>query len=153
MNKHMASDFGYQSLPLWTLQSRISRILSIWLKSDLYFRYRIEDPIPSHSWWCSLLIILTNKWLKVFRKLRPFDLLIWEAYMPEVTRKRNNKTTYIIFKNPALRLIEFDWSKSWCKMQTTKFIQNWLEHDWTRTSFGKSFIHSLIVYLSLVYRK
>ena len=32
----------------------------IWLKSDLYLRYRIEDLITPHYWSCSLLVILTN---------------------------------------------------------------------------------------------
>ena len=42
---------------------------SIWLKSDLYLRYRIEDLITPDYWSCSMLIILTNQsvtfmWLK-----------------------------------------------------------------------------------------
>ena len=36
---------------------------TIWLKSDLYLRYRIEDLINPHYWSCSVLIILTNQLL------------------------------------------------------------------------------------------
>ena len=37
--------------------------LSIWLNSDLYVRYRLEDLILPHYWSCSVLIILTNQLL------------------------------------------------------------------------------------------
>ena len=53
--------------------------VSIWLKSDLYLRYRIEVLITPHYWSCSVLIILTNKIVNIMRlgvsqKLWPFDL-------------------------------------------------------------------------------
>ena len=35
--------------------------IAIWLKSDLYLRYRIEDLITPDYWSCSVLIILTNQ--------------------------------------------------------------------------------------------
>ena len=38
-------------------------LVSIWLKSDIYLRYRIEDLITPHYWSCSVLIILTNELL------------------------------------------------------------------------------------------
>ena len=73
--------------------------------------------------------IVTFIRLRVFRKIWPFDPSRLH-YMPEVTGKRNNKTTYIIFKNTALHLNTLpDWSKSWCNMQTTKFT-------WTRSVMG-----------------
>ena len=101
------------------------------LKSDLYLGYWIEDVITPHYWSCSVLIILTNQSLLLFdwKYFGSFDLLIWVDYMPEVSRKCNNKTTFIIFKNFALQNTLSDWSKSWHIMQTTKFIQSALEHD------------------------
>ena len=35
----------------------------IWLNSDLYLHYHIEDLITPHYWSCSVLIILTNQLL------------------------------------------------------------------------------------------
>ena len=54
----------------------------------------------SHLWPCSVLIILTNQSLLLYgwKYFGSFDLLIWVDYIPEVTRKHNNKMTYIIFK-------------------------------------------------------
>ena len=53
--------------------------LSVWLKSNVYFRYRIEDLITPHYWSCSALIILANQIVtfmrvKVFWKFWPFVL-------------------------------------------------------------------------------
>ena len=53
--------------------------VSIWLKSDLYLRYRIEVLIyiTPHYWSCSVLIILTNKIVNSISKALtfwPFDL-------------------------------------------------------------------------------
>ena len=44
-------------------------ILPIWLKSDLFLRYRIEDLITPDYWSCSVLIILTNQ-LVTFMRLK-----------------------------------------------------------------------------------
>ena len=43
--------------------------VSIWLKSDLYLRHRIEVLIyiTPHYWSCSVLIILTNKIVNIMR--------------------------------------------------------------------------------------
>ena len=40
---------------------------SIWLKSDLYLRYHIEDLITPDYWSCSVLKILTNQWVTLMR--------------------------------------------------------------------------------------
>ena len=106
--------------------------ISIWLKPDLYLRYRIEDLTTPHYWLCSVLIILTNQILtfmrlKVFRKLWFFA---WINYIPKVTRKRINKTTFIIFKNTALRLKYAIWFvEIMTQYVNTKFIQSSLEYD------------------------
>ena len=43
------------------MQQVFINCVPIWLKSDLYLRYRIEDLITPHYWSCLVLIILTNQ--------------------------------------------------------------------------------------------
>ena len=66
------------------------------------FHYGIEDMKTPHFWSCSVLIILTNQWLLLFdwKYFGSFDLLNCVDYMPEMTRKCNNKI-FIICKNSA----------------------------------------------------
>ena len=51
---------------------------------------------------------------------RSFYLFIWVDYMPEVTRKRNNKAAFIIFKivHCVWNMLS-DWSKSWLNIQSS----------------------------------
>ena len=110
----------------------------IWLKSDLYLSYRIEDLITTHYRWCSVLIILTNQlWLLgVWRYFGSFE-----------------NVSFIIFKTSALRLKyalwlveimtqyanykvheKFTWT--WSVMESYQilyaiaYIEVWLKSDW-----------------------
>ena len=110
----------------WLFQYFKFGFLSIWLKSDLHLRYRIVDLITPHYWSCSVLITLTNQIvtlmrLKVFRKLWPFDLLIWVHYMPEVTRKLNLRNLRGLSHVAICKLQ----SSSKCRFSTTRNGKLW----------------------------
>ena len=101
---------------------------------SVYFRSRKEDLITTYNFWCSVLIILTNQivtFLCDWKYFGSFYLLIWVDFMPEVTWKLNNTTTFIIFKYIALRLKYAIWLvqiMTW--YANKKIIQvNYLEHD------------------------
>ena len=84
--EEIVQDMGPASLSPSLFQS-LTNVVSkqIWLKSDLYLRYRIEDLITPDYWSCSVLIILTN-----------------HSVTHNVTESRLND--FVIFKNNALRL-------------------------------------------------
>ena len=96
---------------------RLRLYISIWQKSDLYLRCRRKDLITPHYWSCSVLKILTNELVTFYSIVWYFECFdLW--IISEKTRKRNNKTTCIIFKilNFFWNML-FYWSKSLRNMQ------------------------------------
>ena len=81
---------------------------SIWLKSDLYLRYRIEDLITPHYWSC-------------------WALLYWpiNSYF-YATESRVN--VFVIFKNTALRFKYAIWLVKIMQIQSSYKLSS-LEHD------------------------
>ena len=91
----------------------ISGSLTIWLKSDLYVRYRREDLITPHYWSCSVIIILTNQ---------SFLLCDWKYAKRFVIFKF--KVRYLIRRNHDVIYAKTKFIQS----SKTKFIQSSLEH-------------------------
>ena len=88
----------------------------IWLKSDLYLRYRIESLITPHCWSCSVLhVILSTDLTKFHVSERISEVLTFWSFKSEKTtcpRCHEKVKKIIIFKNTAMRLNYADWSKN-----------------------------------------
>ena len=93
-------------------------VISVWLKSDLYFCYHIEDmiaPITNQ--------IVTFMGLKVFWKFWPFDLSKLHA-------RGDTKGDFYHLQYIALHLKYAIWLvEIMTQYANTKFTQNSLEHD------------------------
>ena len=92
------------SQPYLTLSPWTYRVGPIWLKSDLYLCYCIEDLITRHYWSLYWLIYRYFYLTESISEAEALTFWSESTTCPDVTRKRNNKRTYIILKNTALRL-------------------------------------------------